>query len=145
MVLASLWSLVFTALLLRWGERVAGQFVADPEVVAIAALLFVVWGLSQLFGGVQSVGVGVLRGLFDNRHPTVVWLVAYWLVSLWGTRSGSSSVGSRQASAGYGVGLAVASALLVQRLWQVTKVTEEAPVLELPTESAVVGVEARAA
>ena len=77
MALTSLWSVLFTALLLVWGEGVAAQFVADPEVVAVAAMLFVVWGLLQLFDGMQSVGVGVLRGLFDNRYPTVVSLLAY--------------------------------------------------------------------
>jgi len=133
MGLVSLWSVLFTALLLLWGERVAGQFVTDPEVVRIAAMLFVVWGLSQLFDGVQSVGVGVLRGLFDNRYPTVVSLVAYWLVSLplgyaFGFLFGWGAAG---VWAGYGVGLAVASALLVRRLWRATKVTEEAPMLEL--------------
>ncbi len=146
MGLASLWSVLFTVLLLVWGERVAGRFVADPEVVGIAATLFVVWGLSQIFDGVQSVGVGVLRGLFDNRYPTVVSLFAYWLVSLplgyaFGFPFGWGAPG---VWAGYGVGLAVASALLVRRLWRVTRV-EEVPVLEPPTESAVVEVEARAA
>lgn len=133
MVLASLWSLVFTALLLIWGERVAGLFVADPEVVAVASALFVVWGLSQLFDGVQSVGVGVLRGLFDNRYPTVVSLVAYWLVSLpVGAAFGFAfGWGAPGVWAGYGVGLAVASTLLVRRLWRVTA-AESAPVLETP-------------
>lgn len=144
MALASFWSVLFTVLLLFWGERVAAQFVADPEVVAIAALLFVVWGLSQLFDGVQSVGVGVLRGLFDNRYPTVVSLVAYWLVSLplgyaFGFVLGWGAPG---VWAGYGVGLAVASALLVRRLWQVTGAVET-PVIGLPAETPVV--EARAA
>ncbi len=137
MGLASVWSVLFTVLLLLWGEWVAGQFVTDPEVVAIAAALFVVWGLSQLFDGVQSVGVGVLRGLFDNRYPTVVSLVAYWLVSLplgyaFGFLFGWGAPGIW---AGYGVGLAVASALLVRRLWRVTKVAEERELtaqLEMP-------------
>lgn len=143
MALASLWSLVFTVLLLVWGERVAGLFVADPEVVAVASALFVVWGLSQLFDGVQSVGVGVLRGLFDNRYPTVVSLIAYWLVSLpLGAAFGFAfGWGAAGVWAGYGVGLGVASALLVRRLWRVTS-TAETPVAELPAEPAA---EARAA
>ena len=107
-------------------------------------MLFVVWGLSQLFDGVQSVGVGVLRGLFDNRYPTVVSLIAYWLVSLplgyaFGFLFGWGAPG---VWAGYGVGLAVASALLVRRLWQVTGVVET-PIVEFPDEVPVV--KARAA
>ncbi len=148
MVLASLWSVAFTVLLLVWGDTVAGQFVKDPEVVAIATMLFVVWGLSQIFDGVQSVGVGVLRGLFDNSYPTVVSLVAYWLISLplgyvLGFVLGWGALG---VWAGYGAGLAVASVLLVRRLWKMTSAKNDVPgaTLELPnTDSS--ALEARAA
>ncbi len=122
MALASLWSFLFTGLLIFLGKWVAGQFVSESEVIAIAALLFVVWGFSQIFDGIQSVGVGVLRGLFDNRYPTVVSLIAYWLISLplgylFGFVFNWDAAG---VWAGYGAGLAVASVLLVQRLWKIT-------------------------
>jgi multidrug resistance protein, MATE family len=122
MAIASLWSLLFTALLILWGEWVASRFVSEPEVIAVAALLFIVWGLSQIFDGIQSVGVGVLRGLFDNRYPTVVSLIAYWLISLpLGYLFGFIlNWGAAGVWAGYGLGLAIASALLVRRLWKVT-------------------------
>lgn len=123
MGIASLWSLLFTVLLIILGKWVAGLFVSEPEVIAIAALLFVVWGLSQIFDGIQSVGVGVLRGLFDNRYPTVVSLIAYWLISLplgylFGFVFNWDAAG---VWAGYGAGLAIASVLLVRRLWKITK------------------------
>ncbi len=123
MVIASLWSLLFTAILILWGEWVASQFVSEPEVIAVAALLFIVWGLSQIFDGIQSVGVGVLRGLFDNRYPTVVSLIAYWLISLpLGYLFGFIlNWGAAGVWAGYGLGLAIASGLLVRRLWKITK------------------------
>jgi multidrug resistance protein, MATE family len=125
MALASFWSLVFTALLILWGEWVASRFVNEPEVIAVAALLFVIWGLSQIFDGIQSVGVGVLRGLFDNRYPTVVSLIAYWLISLpLGYLFGFIfNWGAAGVWAGYGAGLAIASVLLVLRLWKITKVS----------------------
>jgi multidrug resistance protein, MATE family len=68
------------------------------------------------------VGVGVLRGLFDNRYPTVVSLIAYWLISLpLGYIFGFLlNWGAAGVWAGYGAGLAIASALLVRRLWKVT-------------------------
>jgi MATE family multidrug resistance protein len=123
MVIASAWSLLFTAFLLIFGNWVAARFVNDLEVIGIASLLFVVWGVSQVFDGIQSAGVGVLRGLFDNRYPTVVSLVAYWLISLpLGYALGFwLGWGAPGIWAGYGMGLAVASALLVRRLWQITR------------------------
>jgi multidrug resistance protein, MATE family len=127
MIIASLWSLLFTALLILWGKWVASQFVSESEVIAIAALLFIVWGLSQIFDGIQSVGVGVLRGLFDNRYPTVVSLIAYWLISLpLGYLFGFIfNWGAAGVWAGYGAGLAIASVLLVLRLWKITKVSSD--------------------
>jgi MATE family multidrug resistance protein len=122
MMIASLWSLLFTALLILFGKWVASQFVSESEVIAVAALLFIVWGLSQIFDGIQSVGVGVLRGLFDNRYPTRVSLIAYWLISLpLGYLFGFIlEWGAAGVWAGYGAGLAIASALLVRRLWKMT-------------------------
>jgi MATE family multidrug resistance protein len=123
MFIASLWSLLFTAILILFGKWVATQFVSEPEVIAVAALLFIVWGLAQIFDGIQSVGVGVLRGLFDNRYPTRVSLIAYWLISLpLGYLFGFIfKWGAAGVWAGYGAGLAIASALLVHRLLKMTR------------------------
>jgi multidrug resistance protein, MATE family len=117
-----LWSLLFTALLILFGKWVASQFVSESDVIAVAALLFIVWGLSQIFDGIQSVGVGVLRGIFDNRYPTRVSLIAYWLISLpLGYLFGFMfKWGAAGVWAGYGAGLAIASVLLVRRLWKMT-------------------------
>lgn len=122
MVLVSLWTVVFTAVLLTSGGQVAGQFVSDANVIAIATVMFATVGTMQIFDGIQSVGVGVLRGVFDNRYPTVVSLIAYWLIALplsvafgfllnWGAPG---------VWVGFGGGLVVASVLLVRRLWQLT-------------------------
>lgn len=123
MAIASFWSLLFTVLLIILGKSVASLFVSERDVIAIAALLFMVWGFSQIFDGIQSVGVGVLRGLFDNRYPTVVSLIAYWLISLpLGYLFGFIlNWGAAGVWSGYGAGLAIASALLVRRLWKITK------------------------
>jgi multidrug resistance protein, MATE family len=125
MLLASGWSLVFTVLLIIFGSRVAALFVTEPDVIKAASLMFVVWGAAQVFDGIQSVGVGVLRGIFDNRYPTVVSLIAYWLISLplsyaFGFWFGWGGAGIW---AGFCCGLAIASVLLVRRLWKMTSQT----------------------
>jgi MATE family multidrug resistance protein len=122
MALVSLWTVTFTVILVSFGDWVAQQFVSDAHVIAIATLIFVAVGAMQVFDGIQSVGVGVLRGVFDNRYPTVVSLIAYWLISLplsyvFGFVLGWGAAG---VWAGFGGGLVVASVLLVRRLWRVT-------------------------
>jgi MATE family multidrug resistance protein len=119
MALVSFWTVVFTVVLLTSGREVASQFVSEADVIAIATLMFVAVGAMQICDGIQSVGVGVLRGVFDNRYPTVVSLVAYWLIAL------PLSVvfgfvldwGGPGVWAGFGGGLVVACVLLVRRLW----------------------------
>jgi MATE family multidrug resistance protein len=126
MVVVSLWTVLFTAVLLTSGGWVAGQFVSDADVIAVATLMFVTVGAMQIGDGIQSVGVGVLRGVFDNRYPTVVSLIAYWLIALplslaFGFLLGWGAPG---VWAGFGGGLVVACVLLLRRLWRVTSVSE---------------------
>jgi MATE family multidrug resistance protein len=122
MTLVSVWTVAFTAVLFTSGDWVARRFVSEAEVVAIATLMFATVGAMQIGDGVQSVSVGALRGIFDNRYPTVVSLIAYWLIALplsyaFGFWLGWGAPG---VWAGFGGGLVVASVLLVRRLWRVT-------------------------
>lgn len=57
-------------------------YIDDPEVIATAASLLIVAALFQLSDGVQVAALGVLRGLEDVRIPTLVTLVAYWVLGL---------------------------------------------------------------
>lgn len=57
-------------------------YIDDPEVIATAASLLIVAALFQLSDGVQVAALGVLRGLEDVKIPTLVTLVAYWVLGL---------------------------------------------------------------
>ncbi|WP_339869577.1 MATE family efflux transporter [uncultured Algoriphagus sp.] len=57
-------------------------YIDSEEVVALSASLLIIAGLFQLSDGVQVAGLGVLRGLEDVRFPTLITLVAYWVIGL---------------------------------------------------------------
>ncbi|HSF53973.1 MAG TPA: MATE family efflux transporter [Algoriphagus sp.] len=57
-------------------------YIDDPEVIALSASLLIIAGLFQLSDGIQVVGLGVLRGLEDVKVPTLVTLMAYWVLGL---------------------------------------------------------------
>lgn len=57
-------------------------YIDDPEVISLAASLLIIAGFFQLSDGVQVVGLGVLRGLEDVKVPTLVTLMAYWVLGL---------------------------------------------------------------
>ena len=57
-------------------------YIDDPEVISLSASLLIIAGLFQLSDGVQVVGLGVLRGMEDVKIPTLVTLMAYWVLGL---------------------------------------------------------------
>lgn len=57
-------------------------YINDAAVVDIAARLLIITAFFQLFDGTQVVGLGILRGLGDVKIPTVITLLAYWVLGL---------------------------------------------------------------
>lgn len=60
----------------------AGFFVDDAAVVAIAGQLLVVAALFQLADGTQVIAAACLRGMSDVRVPALITLIAYWAIAL---------------------------------------------------------------
>lgn len=98
-------------------------YINDTGVIEIAASLLFIAGLFQLSDGVQVIGLGVLRGLGDVRIPTVVTLVAYWVIGLpvgyyLGIKCGMDADG-----VWYGllIGLSITAVLLIYRFHYLSK------------------------
>ncbi|MCC5921267.1 MAG: MATE family efflux transporter [Cyclobacteriaceae bacterium] len=98
-------------------------YINDPEVIQISAGLLAIAALFQLSDGIQVVGLGVLRGLADVKIPTVITLIAYWVIGLplgymlsfhWG-------VGPKGVWLGLLIGLTVAAILLLYRFNKLSK------------------------
>jgi MATE family multidrug resistance protein len=60
----------------------AGLYIADTEVIKMAASFLLVVALFEIPDGVQSVAIGALRGLSDTKWPSVLAFVAYWMLGL---------------------------------------------------------------
>jgi MATE family multidrug resistance protein len=122
----SLWMGIFAVVFFFAGPRIAAWFVNDPAVIAASAAILFVFGFTQLMDGVQSVSLGALRGMLDNRWPTWVSLIAYWLLALplaWLFGFGLD-FGAPGIWAGFGFGLLFAAAAL---LWRFETTTRRAP------------------
>ena len=57
-------------------------YIEDIEVIQQASLLLIVAGLFQLSDGIQVIGLGALRGMSDVKIPTIITLIAYWVIGL---------------------------------------------------------------
>jgi len=116
-------SVFFMTVYLAAGRLVAGWFVGDAAVVALAARLLVVAALFQVADGAQVIGAALLRGLTDVKLPAVITFIAYWLVAipggyLLGVRGPMGAVGIWTALA---AGLGLAAILLGWRFARLTR------------------------
>ena len=57
-------------------------FTKDADVINIASSLLVIAAFFLLSDGIQVVGLGALRGVKDVKIPTVITLIAYWVIGL---------------------------------------------------------------
>ncbi len=63
-------------------DSIARAFIDDPKVWDIASALIVIAGLFQISDAMQSVGISLLRGMEDTRMPSIISLVAYWILGM---------------------------------------------------------------
>lgn len=57
-------------------------YINDTYVAGMAANLLLIAALFQLSDGVQCVSLGILRGISDTKLPTVVTVIAYWVIGI---------------------------------------------------------------
>jgi len=57
-------------------------FTDDVQITQITSKLLIIAAMFQLFDGLQVVFIGVLRGVEDFKFPTLITLIAYWVIAL---------------------------------------------------------------
>lgn len=109
-------------------------YIDDPEVVSMAASLLIIAALFQLSDGAQVAGLGVLRGMEDVKVPTLVTLVAYWVLGLPLGYFLAFELGMAEKGIWYGllIGLSITAILLFYRFHVLSKRRIEE---SLPAES----------
>ena len=83
----ALWAVVgfelSTALVLLFGRSLLpALYVDDQKTIEIAATLLLYAAVFQIFDGLQTVGMGILRGINDTKLPTAIAFCAYTIVAL---------------------------------------------------------------
>jgi MATE family multidrug resistance protein len=105
------------------GRIIAGWFVHDGAVIALAAQLLIVAALFALVDGTQVIAAACLRGITDVKVPAAMTFVAYWVVALplgyaLGVRGPLGAVGMW---IGIASGLALAAIALSARFARLTR------------------------
>lgn len=81
-VMVALFMSITAVIFIVFREFLPSLYIDDREVIKMSATLLIIAGLFQLSDGIQVVGLGALRGMSDVRVPTIVTLVAYWVIGL---------------------------------------------------------------
>jgi len=126
---ALIWLIGAALVLALRGEAIARLITDDPEVVALATAIFLVFAPMQIFDGVQSAMLGALRGLSDTAWPALVSAIAYWPVALplgWALAY-PLGFGPAGVWAGFILALAGAGAALTWRFLRKTRLSQGQP------------------
>ena len=101
-------------------------FNQQQDVIKLASSLIVIAALFQLSDGIQVVGLGVLRGMSDVKVPTLITLVAYWVLALpFAYLLGFTfKLGARGIWLGLLTGLTIAAVFLFLRFYNKSKTIE---------------------
>lgn len=81
-VMVAIFMSISAVIFIVFREFLPSLYIDDAAVIQMSATLLIIAGLFQLSDGIQVVGLGALRGMSDVRVPTIVTLVAYWVIGL---------------------------------------------------------------
>ncbi|MCH7397082.1 MATE family efflux transporter [Belliella sp. DSM 107340] len=80
--MTAIFMLCAAVLFISLREFLPSLYIDDDTVIQMSASLLIIAGIFQLSDGIQVVGLGALRGMADVKVPTIVTLIAYWVIGL---------------------------------------------------------------
>ncbi len=103
-------------------HQIAGLFIKNDEVLAMAASLLIVAGAFQFSDTLQIIAAGALRGLDDVHVPAWIAFGAYWVVSIPLGWALAYPLGLGVTGMWWGItlGLTITAVLLGRRIWRKT-------------------------
>jgi len=114
---------IFAVLFMALRNYLPFLYIDEVNVVEVTAGLLVIAGLFQLSDGVQAVGLGALRGMADVTIPTLITLIAYWVIALPLGYMLAFHWGLREQGVWYGllIGLTITGGLLLYRFHSISR------------------------
>lgn len=110
-------------------------YIDNQDVIQMSASLLIIAGMFQLSDGIQVAGLGVLRGMEDVTFPTLITLVAYWVIGLPLGYYLAFQVGLAEKGIWYGllIGLTITAIVLLYRFIKLSdrKINKAKPVITL--------------
>ncbi len=76
------WGFLCLLFFIAFRHQLPYIFNNEPQVVQLAAGLFIVAAIFQVSDSLQAIGAGLLRGTKDVNKPTILIAIAYWVVGI---------------------------------------------------------------
>lgn len=120
--LVVLMMLGFAAVFIAGQHFFPSLYIDNEQVIQMAGTLLVIAAFFQISDGIQVVGLGTLRALEDVKVPTLITLVAYWVIGIPGGYLLAFHAGLGVQGVWWGLlaGLTVAAVLLSWRFWRLS-------------------------
>jgi multidrug resistance protein, MATE family len=98
-------------------------FNKDHQVIELAALLLLYAAIFQISDSTQAIGAGLLRGIKDVKIPTILVIIAYWVVGIPSGYLFAFTFNMEAAGIwlGFIIGLTLASVFLIIRFLRMMK------------------------
>lgn len=81
-ILVVLFMTITATVFMTFKHEIPLLFISKSEVGLAASGLFLIAALFQISDGIQVVALGCLRGISDVKIPTLITLIAYWVVAI---------------------------------------------------------------
>lgn len=115
--MVSVFMLSISVVFILFRYELPALFVAEQDIIQTTASLLIIAAVFQLADGVQVIGIGALRGIGDVVAPTIIALLAYWIIGLpvgyWLTFT--QGLGVQGIWYGFTIGLFIAALLMFFR------------------------------
>lgn len=81
-IMVSVMMAFFGFLFILFRSELPTLYIDNEKVLVLASNLIIIAALFQIPDGIQSVGLGVLRGIRDTKIPTLVTFISYWIIAI---------------------------------------------------------------
>jgi MATE family multidrug resistance protein len=122
-IITSAWMIFSGAIFLLFDRELTSLYVEQEHIIYLATSLLFVAVLFQLSDGAQVVGLSALRGFQDVKIPTILTLIAYWVIGLpiGYILAFPMDYGVHGVWYGLFIGLSISALFLYLRIWYLQK------------------------
>jgi MATE family multidrug resistance protein len=82
MIMATAFMGVCAIIFSLFSNWIVALYINESHVAEMATGLLIIAAFFQLSDGIQCVGLGILRGIGDTKIPTVITIIAYWVIGI---------------------------------------------------------------